>query len=96
MQHSIVTNVLSFSVNASSTIGWLLHQHFTYVELEELYLIHLRTKSGKTISRIEQNPEWTKSQIGQNPEYKKSRFGQNFKWKKFRIGQNPELNQLQK
>ena len=38
--HSIVNKYWKFHVIASSNIGSLLHHHFIYAELEELYLVN--------------------------------------------------------
>ena len=40
VQHSIVNKYWKFHVKASSNIGSLLHHHFIYAELEELYLVN--------------------------------------------------------
>ena len=40
VQHSIVNKYWKFHVIASSSSGSLLHYHFIYAKLEELYLVN--------------------------------------------------------
>ena len=49
VQHSIVTITLILKVSCYSiiSIGWLLHHHFIYAKLEELYFNSKALKDAK-------------------------------------------------
>ena len=49
VQHSIVNKYWKFHVIASSNIGSLLHHHFIYAKLEELYLVNSKKRFDCTV-----------------------------------------------